>query len=79
MKRTRILTNFDIDSSVNESIFTILKGYRLSMVLIIFTKNESNLPIGTQRYGSGGMEDRTNDAKTISLQIVGTIILGMPN
>ena len=35
------------NSSVNESILTKFIGYRLSMVLIIYTKNASNL---TNRY-----------------------------
>ena len=60
------------NSSVKRSILTKLIGYQESMVLIICTKNELNL---TNRYwdmnpdGRNGMDGRTDNAKTISLQL----------
>ena len=65
------------NSSVKGSILTKLIGYREFIVLIICTKNESNLtnrywdmvPDRQKVWTDGRTDGRTDDAKTISLRL----------
>ena len=66
------------DSNVKGSILTKLIEYREFMVLIICTKNESNLTIGAEIWfrtdkkcgrTDGRTDRRMDDAKTISLRL----------
>ena len=70
------------NSKVNASNLTKLIGYREFMVLIICTKNESNLTNtyrdmlpDRQKVWTDGRNGRTDEAKTISLRLRRGIII----